>query len=1560
MKHSARTIFAIILSLCMLVSIMPIGVSAAGSQWVTFGTGDFNGNVAVYNVNGDTVTVTVSGANIDNGTVYLPNEGFGNITFTIGGGFDPNTMRVAVIGENNYRGEPDIDGNGVLNFGNLVLPSGDLRIEIESDNNGNNGWYEEHIIHFKDAAVIDSDTVVFGSGNDAVTLDIINAELDENNDIHTFDGEELYNIEFEISGAFDANTMHIYALALDGYTGELFVTNGVASFENPDPDGEDLHFPTEVFISLDDYLMYAVVRDSNGNRYLDGETLKLTPGESIFLWCETHWDNASHGVFPAVGFNYGVAGEGNFPDSLTSMGFTVTEGDAQTLGYAGNEIDPNSYGCEVTVPDEMPIGTAARMTYSLYELPENFSWDNIWANFSWSETPILQTNNLNVEVLAPWELRLDLFEYTPQSYCESMLSENETFYIGRNEGLFIKVDTDYGRNPQNGIMPFFSLVNEEEARQDGLGIIHGNARQFGFPDECGEGIYIETDGNIAEGTPITLEFALYECPDGEDPYNYEIDSENDEPVITRTVTAEVRDYNPCIYMVDQYGMIYNDGDTVFFDEDETKAIAFRTDVRNADHGFYKDYIGWDTDVLENAGFTIINAGPAFFFDDYRDDFLADDFIIIVSAQDLNYGTNVDYDTWLYEYVDDDDFDWETTPVAFESTFNFKVAPLYGETGDCFWSYDIGSKTLEIAGDGAMADYGFIPGANEPVPTPWSGYNIEKAVILDGVTNIGQDAFIFTNVYDVEIPDSVTSIGTNAFNGCGALDFVMLPHNLVSVGAYAFAGTSLREIEIPSTVTSIGQCAFGFYYDEQADEDVTVDGFEVYGYSGTEAETYADDNGFIFHDNTVYLSQDGLWKYSIRPDGGAKLDSDIPWGCSYQGHDSIVTIPSTIDGYTVKEIGVAAMSGLTNVTKITVPNSVENIGFSAFSGCTNLYELVLGDNITVIGAQTIDDTNLSANPEYNRDGGIYINGYLFSVDRNWNGCYHVTDGTKLMAMFAFGNCASIDRVELPDSITSIGMAMFVGCRNLREIFIPASVTEINCNFNYYDDQLQREICPLERIYGYSGSYAEQYADENGFDFIGIATSGDTGDCEWEYDMSSRTLTISGNGDMADYGFIPGANEPVPTPWSGLDIQKVIIEDGVTSIGQDAFIFTNVYDVEIPDSVTSIGTNAFNGCGALDFVMLPHNLESVGAYAFYNTSLREIEIPSTVTSIGQCAFGFYYDGNEDRDMPLDNFEIYGYSGTEAETYANMNGFTFHDNTVYLSQDGLWKYSIRPDGAAMLYSDEFQGCSYQGNDTVVTIPSTIDGYTVKEIGAFSMSGLTNVTKITVPNSVDNIGFSAFRGCTSLTSLSIPSSVTLIGAQILDETPLLNTYSNYENGGLYIDNCLINVWKDWQGPMKVKDGTRLIAMFAFGNCSKITNIVLPDSVTEIVGPMFNGCYNLKEITIPNHVVNIDTSFRYYDEDLGREICPLEVIYGYTGTIAEDYARNNGIEFVAVDQLTDNDTDGDGVFTLNDVAFAISVATGDIDNYTWSQKYVSDANGDGVVDGFDAAIIDRRLYQSF
>ena len=630
------------------------------------------------------------------------------------------------------------------------------------------------------------------------------------------------------------------------------------------------------------------------------------------------------------------------------------------------------------------------------------------------------------------------------------------------------------------------------------------------------------------------------------------------------------------------------------------------------------------------------------------------------------------------------FSWSDTPKVLENNMYIEVASGDNTTGDCTWSYDAGSKTLTVSGNGAMADYGYISGANSPVPSPWSNYDIEKVVIEYGVTHIGNDAFMGENIYDVDIADSVTSIGTNAFHSCGALDFVMLPPNLTEAGAYAFYNTQLREIEIPSTVTSIGQCAFGFYYDGDLDRDMPIDGFEIYGYSGTAAETYADTYGFTFHDNTVYLSQDGLWKYSIRPDGGAKLYSDIPWGYSYQGHDSVVTIPSTIDGYTVKEIGVAAMSNLDFVTKIIVPDSVESIGFSAFSDCTHLQELVLGNNIQEIGAQAIDHTAIPF-----EDGAVYCNGYLLRVDPNYEGMFTVKPGTKLMGMFSFGNCSNVDRVILPDSITKIDYATFVGCTSLKEILIPHSVGFIyDGAFTDYNEQTGQEERSLEVIYGSPNTGAHAFAEQNEIPFVNIEeidrgdTNGDgeitladyqavkssiideeldiygiiAGDVNRDNALDAFDLFLIdkriNNIGLTTYSYtVTGGNNAKLTGYSGTETavktpQRI---DGFSVTAIDNYTFrnnTNINKVTVSGGVKTIGYGAFLNCTSLTEVSLPETATSIGTYAFKGcTNLEKIVIPASVTSINANSF-----------TGCDKLTIYGKAGSYAETYANANSISF----------------------------------------------------------------------------------------------------------------------------------------------------------------------------------------------------------------------------------------------------------------------------------------------------------------
>lgn len=126
-----------------------------------------------------------------------------------------------------------------------------------------------------------------------------------------------------------------------------------------------------------------------------------------------------------------------------------------------------------------------------------------------------------------------------------------------------------------------------------------------------------------------------------------------------------------------------------------------------------------------------------------------------------------------------------------------------------------------------------------------------------------------------------------------------------------------------------------------------------------------------------------------------------------------------------------------------------------------------------------------------------------------------------------------------------------------------------------------------------------------------TSGTTGDCTWTLDGTK--LTISGNGAIADYEYSK------PSPW-GRSITEVIIENGVTSIGDGVFSgCKSLTSIIIPDSVTSIGNWASDRCISLTNVSIGNGVTSIGEEAFYSCeSLTSITIPNSVTYIGESAF------------------------------------------------------------------------------------------------------------------------------------------------------------------------------------------------------------------------------------------------------------------------------------------------------------------------------------------------------
>ena len=310
----------------------------------------------------------------------------------------------------------------------------------------------------------------------------------------------------------------------------------------------------------------------------------------------------------------------------------------------------------------------------------------------------------------------------------------------------------------------------------------------------------------------------------------------------------------------------------------------------------------------------------------------------------------------------------------------------------------------------------------------------------------------------------------------------------------------------------------------------------------------------------------------------------------------------------------------------------------------------------------------------------------------------------------------------------------------------------------------------------------------------------------YDCRSLTSVVIGN-SVTSIG--SGAFQ------SCTSLTSVEIGNSVTSIGEWAFYdCSSLTSVEIPNSVTNIGDYAFDHCYSLSSVELPNSVTSIGNQAFGGcSSLTSVEIPNSVTSIGSNAFygTAWYNNQPDGVIYLGKV-LYKYKGTMP---ANTS-ITIEDGTVSISPEAFYNcYSL----------------------TSVEIPNS-----VTSIGQSAFSNCRGLNSVTIGNSVTSIGDHAFFWCSSLTSVEIPNSVTSIGSSAFDDTAW---YNNQSDGVIYAGKVLYK----YKGTMPantsitIEDGTVSISPSAFSNCSSLTSVEFPNSVTSIGDYAFRYCENLKKL---------------------------------------------------------------------------------------------------------------------
>ena len=333
-------------------------------------------------------------------------------------------------------------------------------------------------------------------------------------------------------------------------------------------------------------------------------------------------------------------------------------------------------------------------------------------------------------------------------------------------------------------------------------------------------------------------------------------------------------------------------------------------------------------------------------------------------------------------------------------------------------------------------------------------NLTSVTIPDSVTTIGKDAFWdCDSLTSVTIPDSVTTIGAGAFYHCDSLKSVTIGDSVTTIGDAAFQSCGLTSVTIPDSVTTIGSYAFsycGSLTSVTIGDSVTTIGDETFGNCESltsvtigDSVTTIGDKAFRNCDSitSVYITDIAAW---CNISFGSSSSNPLDHARALYLNNELVTELTIPDGVTT--IGRSAFYGCDSLTSVTIPDSVTTIGDYAFYYCDSLTSVTIGDSVTSIGNEAF--RYCYSLTSVTIGNSVTTIGYCAFYDCRSLTSVTIPDSVTTIGDYAFYSCDSLTSVTIPDSVTTIGDYAFYYCTSLTSVTIHDSVTTIgNAAFRY---------------------------------------------------------------------------------------------------------------------------------------------------------------------------------------------------------------------------------------------------------------------------------------------------------------------------------------------------------------------------------------------------------------------------------------------------------------------------------------------------------------------------------